>query len=49
MPLLPGKGSATRSHNVAEMLAAGHPLGQALAAAYRVAGEKRPKRKRKAR
>ncbi len=41
MPLSPGKSRATFSHNVSEMVHAGHPLDQALAAAYR---EKRTSR-----
>ena len=39
MPLRKGKSKATFSHNVAEMVRAGHPQKQAVAAAYRGAGE----------
>ncbi len=35
MPLSPGTSTAIFSHNVSEMIAAGHPQDQALAAAYR--------------
>ena len=43
MPLSPGTSTATFSHNVGEMIAAGHPRDQALAAAFR---EKRMSRAR---
>ncbi len=36
MPLKPGSSKLTFSHNVKEMFEAGHPLKQALAAAYRM-------------
>lgn len=35
MPLLKGKSSAVRAQNIAEMMKAGHPEKQAIAAAYR--------------
>jgi hypothetical protein len=35
MPLLKGKSNAIRSQNIAEMIKAGHPEDQAIAAAYR--------------
>jgi hypothetical protein len=41
MPLEPGKSRAVFSHNVSEMIKSGHPQAQAVAAAYREAGEKR--------
>ena len=50
MPLKAGKSKATFSHNVAEMVKAGHPLPQALAASYQKKGEapkKKPKGKKK--
>lgn len=37
MPLLPGKGQKTISHNIREMMAAGHPQKQAVAAALNTA------------
>lgn len=41
MPLKQGKSAAGRSANVGEMVKAGHPVKQAVAAAYREAGEQR--------
>ena len=41
MPLTPGKGKKTISHNVEEMVRAGHPQDQAIAAAMRTARESR--------
>jgi len=38
MPLLPGSSQKVISHNIAEMIKAGHPPDQAKAAAYRKAG-----------
>lgn len=35
MPLLKGTSNAIRSQNIAEMIKAGHPEDQAVAAAYR--------------
>jgi 8-oxo-dGTP pyrophosphatase MutT (NUDIX family) len=39
MPLLEGSGQATISHNIAEMVKAGHPRDQAIAASFRKAGK----------
>jgi hypothetical protein len=39
MPLEPGKSKEAFSHNVSEMVKAGHPEKQAVAAAYHEAGE----------
>jgi len=44
MPLKSGKSKATFNNNVSEMVKAGHPLPQALAAAYSKKGES-PKKK----
>ena len=41
MPLAKGKSNATVSHNIAEMVNAGHPQDQAVAAALRTARESR--------
>lgn len=41
MPLEHGSSSAAISHNIAEMIRAGHPKDQAVAAAYREAGKSR--------
>ncbi len=38
MPLSSGSSDAVVSHNIAEMIKAGHPRDQAVAAAYRKAG-----------
>lgn len=40
MPLKKGKSKATISYNIAEMIRAGHPRKQAIAAAYRQAGSR---------
>ncbi len=40
MPLQSGSSDAVVSHNIAEMIKAGHPRDQAVAAAYRKAGRK---------
>lgn len=48
MPLKKGKSQKTISHNIAEMVHAGHPQNQAIAAAMRAAGKKRKKAKPKA-
>jgi hypothetical protein len=42
MPLVPGSSSAVRSQNIAEMIRAGHPRNQAIAASYANA-EKHPR------
>jgi len=47
MPLQKGKSAAVRERNIKEMIATGHPPKQAEAAAYRMQGEKRPKKKAK--
>lgn len=39
MPLMRGKSSEIRDENIKEMIDAGHPEDQAVAAAYRVSGE----------
>jgi len=43
VPLLPGKDQKTISHNIAEMVKAGHPQDQAVAAAMRKAGKSKKK------
>lgn len=43
MPLKPGKSQKVISQNIREMVAAGHPREQAVAAAMRKAGK--PKKK----
>ena len=49
MPLRKGKSQATFSSNVSEMIRAGHPRAQALAAAYRQkrGGKRRGRRSRR--
>ena len=50
MPLISGKKAKSRagfSENVREMYEHGHPLKQAVAAAYSAAGEKKRKSKEK--
>jgi hypothetical protein len=44
MPLLPGSSDAVVSHNIAEMIKAGHPNDQAVAAAFRKAGRSKSKK-----
>jgi hypothetical protein len=44
-PLKTGKENI--GHNIKEMVKAGHPLNQAIAAAYSKAGETKKKKKRK--
>ena len=44
MPLKPGSSDAVVSNNIAEMVRAGHPQAQAVAAAYRNAGKSRGKK-----
>lgn len=43
MPLKRGTSNATRSENIREMVNAGHPQDQAVAAAYREQRESRAK------
>ena len=45
MPLKKGKSKAVVSMNIKEMMAAGHPQKQAVAAAMRMAGRPKPKKK----
>jgi len=45
MPLKKGKSQKTISANIREMIKAGHPQNQAIAAAMRQAGKRRPKGK----
>ena len=45
MPLERGSSRATISRNISEMVRAGHPQRQAIAAAMRQAGKSRGKRK----
>jgi hypothetical protein len=45
MPLKHGKSKSTISGNIHEMVKSGHPIKQAQAAAYRMAGY--PKKKKK--
>jgi len=47
MPLTKGKSNKTRSKNIGEMIAAGHPVAQAEAAAYSVQRKAKSKPKRK--
>jgi hypothetical protein len=44
MPLTPGTSSATKSQNIVEMMDAGHPQDQAVAAAMRMARQTRKRR-----
>lgn len=44
MPLKKGKSKKTISSNIAEMIRAGHPKKQAVAAAYATARKSRKKR-----
>jgi hypothetical protein len=46
MPLKKGSSKATISANIREMMNAGHPQKQAIAAAMRSAGKSRPRRRR---
>lgn len=46
MPLSKGSSSAVISENIREMMNAGHPQDQAIAAAYRMAGKSKKKRKK---
>lgn len=45
MPLKKGKGKATFHANVAELVKSGRPVAQAVAIAYRQAGEKKKPKK----
>jgi hypothetical protein len=45
MPLKPGSSDAVISENIAEMIRAGHPRDQAIAAAYRNAGRSRTQKR----
>lgn len=45
MPLLSGSSQEVISHNIAEMIKAGHPKDQAVAAAMDKAGKHKKKRK----
>ncbi|HZY36268.1 MAG TPA: hypothetical protein VFE53_06445 [Mucilaginibacter sp.] len=49
MPLIKGAkpGSKGFKKNIEEMVAAGHPVNQSVAAAYSASGEKRKKKKSK--
>jgi hypothetical protein len=42
MPLQPGTNDAAVAENIREMMQAGHPQNQAVAAAMREAGRERP-------
>ncbi len=46
MPLRKGKSKKTVEYNIREMIAAGHPVKQAVAAALHNAGRKKKKRKK---
>lgn len=43
MPLKKGSSKSVISYNIAEMIKAGHPRDQAVAAAYRMAGKSKKK------
>ena len=45
MPLKSGKSDRVISQNIKEMIRAGHPKAQAVAAAMRMANKPRPKHK----
>lgn len=47
MPLKPGSSRKTISENVAEMIRAGHPRKEAVAAALQKAGKSKPKGEKK--
>ena len=47
MPLMRGSSQSIISSNIAEMRKAGHPEAQAVAAAMRMAGKSKPKKKAK--
>lgn len=46
MPLKSGSSKEVVGHNIAEMIRAGHPQAQAIAASYRKAGKSKKKRKK---
>ena len=46
-PLKSGRSKKVISYNIAEMIRAGHPRNQAVAAAMRAAGSKKKKKSRK--
>jgi len=46
-PLKSGRSKKVISYNIAEMIRAGHPRNQAVAAAMRKAGSKKKKKSRK--
>lgn len=48
MPLKKGKSDKTRSKNIAEMIKAGHPRDQSIAAAYSVQRKAQGKKKSRA-
>lgn len=48
MPLKPGRSKKTIHTNIVEMIRAGHPVDQAVAAAYKKAGKARRGKKKKA-
>lgn len=47
MPLKKGSSKATISANIGEMIKAGHKKDQAVAAAFRMAGKSKSKKKKK--
>ncbi len=49
MPLEAGRSDATVSRNISEMVRAGHPRNQAIAASYRKAGRGRVGKRKKRR
>lgn len=45
MPLIKGKSKKSISKNIAELRNAGHPLNQAVAIAYKIAGKSKKRKK----